>query len=222
MRVLLRAAGAFGFDGFDLVGWATDPRARFRLSGGVEGWPTDWRGEPDPVELACRHTLTPFAWDDLPRVADLSPTQRAVLQELRARGLRGWTVPLHIPFEPGGACSFLCAGDRPLPQTSLPAAHHLACFAFEAARRLRRLDAAPPHPRSRGGRLTRRQLECLVLAARGKSDWVTARILGLSPETVHKYLEQAKARFGVSSRTELVVRALHEGELSLADLMDDA
>ena len=59
-----------------------------------------------------------------------------------------------------------------------------------------------------------------MLAARGKSDWIAGTLLGLSPATVHKYLEQAKARYGVSSRTELVVRALYHGEIGFPDLID--
>ena len=68
-------------------------------------------------------------------------------------------------------------------------------------------------------RLTRRQLDCVVLVAQGKSNWVAGQLLGLAPGTVHKYLESAKKRYGVSSRTELVVRALHDGQLSFSDVI---
>lgn len=68
--------------------------------------------------------------------------------------------------------------------------------------------------------LTPRQRQCTILAGRGKSDWVSGQLLGLAPATVHKYLEQAKARYGVSSRTELVVRALHDGHIDFQDLID--
>jgi LuxR family transcriptional regulator, quorum-sensing system regulator CciR len=61
----------------------------------------------------------------------------------------------------------------------------------------------------------------VVLAARGKSNWVAGKLLGLSPDTVHKYLESAKRRYGVSSRTELVVRALYDGQLSFSDVIHD-
>jgi LuxR family quorum-sensing system transcriptional regulator CciR len=124
------------------------------------------------------------------------------------------TIPIHVPGEASGLCSFVLSSERALPRESLPAAQYLASFAFEAARRLagRR---SPPMPR-----LTRRQLDCVVLAARGKSDWVAGQILGLAPDTVHKYLEQAKARVGVSSRTELVVRALYDGQISFGDLLN--
>ena len=36
---------------------------------------------------------------------------------------------------------------------------------------------------------------------------------------MHKYLEAAKTRYGVATRTELVVRALFDGQLSFADVM---
>jgi LuxR family quorum-sensing system transcriptional regulator CciR len=47
-------------------------------------------------------------------------------------------------------------------------------------------------------------------------------LLGLSGGTVHKYLEAAKTRYGVATRTELVVRALFDGQLSFADVMGDS
>ena len=59
-----------------------------------------------------------------------------------------------------------------------------------------------------------------MLAAKGKSNWVSGQLLGLSPDTVHKYLESAKRRYGVSSRTELVVRALFDGQLSFNDIIN--
>lgn len=168
----------------------------------------------DPVLAACQRSVAPFAWDDLPRILELTPRQADYMQAAAAQGLaRGWTVPIHIPGEASGLCSFVLSSDRDLPRESLPAAQYLACFAFEAARRLAR-RGSPPAPR-----LTRRQLDCVVLAARGKSDWVAGQLLGLAPDTVHKYLEAAKARFGVSSRTELVVRALYDGQLSFSDLL---
>jgi len=168
----------------------------------------------DPVLAACLKTVAPFAWEDLPDLIELTPPQRVYMEDAAAQGLaNGWTVPIHIPGEATGLCSFVVSPDRALPTESLPAAQYLACFAFEAARRLAS-RGDPPTPK-----LTKRQVECVVLAARGKSDWVAGQILGLAPDTVHKYLEQAKARFGVSSRTELVVRALYDGQVSFSDLL---
>ncbi|WP_448586134.1 helix-turn-helix transcriptional regulator [Thermaurantiacus sp.] len=211
---------AFHFDHYALTqrhGLRIDS-APFQLS----NYPQDWlrfleSGDvlaDDPVLAACQRTVAPFSWDDLPSLIELTPRQAGYMAIAAAQGLAvGWTVPIHVPGEASGLCSFVLSSRRKLPEESLPAAQYVACFAFEAARRLA-ARSKPPLPR-----LSRRQLECVVLAGRGKSDWVAGQILGLAPDTVHKYLEQAKARFGVSSRTELVVRALYDGQLSFGDLI---
>ena len=154
----------------------------------------------------------------------MSKHQKAYMDDARAAGLdRGFTVPIHVPGQASGLCSFVTTKGRELPQASLPAAQYLACFAFESARRL---VASGPAGASDAvadqvPKLTQRQLDCVVLAARGKSNWVAGKLLGLSPDTVHKYLESAKRRYSVSSRTELVVRALYDGQLSFNDIIND-
>lgn len=60
------------------------------------------------------------------------------MNQTRATGLaEGYTVPILIPGEASGLVSFVTAEGRELPSDSLPAAQYLACFAFEAARRLK-------------------------------------------------------------------------------------
>jgi LuxR family quorum-sensing system transcriptional regulator CciR len=218
--LLSGATRAFAFDYY-----AMTQRYGLRIEGApvqLSDYPEEWVDflksgsfwADDPVLAACQRSVAPFAWDDLSTIIDVTPKQAGYMQVAAAQGLaRGWTVPIHIPGEATGLCSFVLSTRRDIPKDSLPAAQYLACFAFEAARRLA-ARGTPPLPR-----LTKRQLECVVLAAKGKSDWVAGQILGLAPDTVHKYLEQAKARFGVSSRTELVVRALYDGQLSFGDLL---
>lgn len=225
--VLSDATRAFDFDFFALV-----QRINARLAIGpvrLSDYPAEWIERlsvtdyyvHDPVLLACARSVAPFSWDALPEMMTLSKHQKAYMENARAAGLgSGYTVPIHAPGEASGLCSFVTTGGRALPAESLPAAQYLACFAFEAARRL----AAPSAAEAAAGaipRLTQRQLDCVVLAARGKSNWVAGRLLGLSPDTVHKYLESAKRRYGVSSRTELVVRALYDGQLSFNDVLGE-
>jgi LuxR family quorum-sensing system transcriptional regulator CciR len=227
--VLSQATREFDFDYFALV-----QRVSSRLSIGpvqLSDYPPEWIEllsatayyVHDPVLLACEKSVAPFSWDSIPSMLNLSKHQRGYMANARAAGLDfGYTVPIHVPGSASGLCSFVTTNGRPLPQDSLPAAQYLACFSFEAARRLvndgtaddGNENAPPP-------RLTQRQLDCVVLAARGKSNWVAGKLLGLSPDTVHKYLESAKRRYGVSSRTELVVRALYDGQLSFSDVIHD-
>ncbi|MFG1463856.1 response regulator transcription factor [Xanthobacter sp. DSM 24535] len=59
--------------------------------------------------------------------------------------------------------------------------------------------------------ITQREAEVLAWIARGKSNRDIAQILGLSPRTVNKHLEQIYAKIGVENRasaTALAVRAL--------------
>ena len=92
----------------------------------------------------------------------------------------------------------------------------VGAFGFEAARRLAgvRGGGCPP-----AARLTDRQRDCVVWAARGKSDWEIARILDLRPDTVVQYLKRARERYGVTKRTMLAIHALFDGTISFTDVM---
>lgn len=230
--VLKDATRAFDFDHFALAQRVTHSGAGapvrigpVRLSdfpdAWVDGLAHDGRIADDPVLLACERSVTPFAWNNLDAIVPMSARHRAYMEQARAAGLaNGYTVPIHVPGQASGLVSFVMRDARPLPAEALPAAQYLACFSFEAARRLKLTSTgadAPDVPR-----LTQRQLDCLVLAARGKSNWVTGQLLGLSEGTVHKYVEAAKRRYGVSTRTELVVRALYDGQLSFSDVVGDS
>src|ERR1700728_3401588 len=105
----------------------------------------------------------------------------------------------------------------PLPLGSLAAAHYVGALAFDAAENLR--QARPSH-RLQGPQLTPRQRDCVVLVAQGKSDWEIGQLLGISESTVHKHIEDAKRRFCVSTRVQLVVRSLFDARLSFSDVMN--
>jgi LuxR family quorum-sensing system transcriptional regulator CciR len=227
--ILKDATRSFQFDHFALAQRLTGPVTAMNVPLGpvrLTDYPDAWvdqlvgqgRIADDPVLLACERSVAPFAWSSLETLLPMNDRHRAYMAQARAAGLAdGYTVPIHVPGLASGLVSFVMAGGRELPAEALPAAQYLACFAFEAARRLKHAD----HDGGKGGgiRLTQRQLDCVVLAARGKSNWVAGKLLGLTAGTVHKYLEAAKRRYGVSSRTELVVRALYDGHLSFADVM---
>ncbi len=228
-HVLSDATRAFDFDYFAMV-----QRMNKRATMGpvqLSDYPAEWIERlgsstyyvHDPVLVACEKSAAPFSWDAIPAMMSLSKHQKTYMADARAAGLYGgYTVPIHIPGGASGLCSFVTTNGKALPADSLPAAQYLACFAFEAARRLTQRDSAEADSAASAGvsKLTPRQLDCVVLAARGKSNWVAGQLLGLSPDTVHKYLESAKLRYGVSSRTELVVRALYDGQLSFSDIMN--
>jgi LuxR family quorum-sensing system transcriptional regulator CciR len=210
-----RTVRLLGFDHFALQGEG----ARLLLA----DLPANWIFRPDPerdiVYAAAARSLSPFFWSDIPRLIRLSPADTRAVEGAPP----GFAVPLHgsglsaplgLAEAQGfaGCCSFLVRKGGTLPAESFAAAHYIAALAFEAVRRVDRVRPARP-------RLTPRQRDCMVLAAQGKSDWEIGKLLGISESTVHKHIEDAKRRFGVSTRIQLVVRGLAEARLSFSDIL---
>ncbi|MDB5426994.1 MAG: luxR [Phenylobacterium sp.] len=171
----------------------------------------------DPVLAAVQKSAAAFLWSELPGIIALNPRQMEILDAASACGLgEGFTVPVNVPGEFLGSCSFAMRAGREVRRKNLPAAQYIGCFAFEAARRIRLSNGAKRELRPT---LTGRQFDCLVLAAQGKSDWHIAQLLGISHETVHQHIEMAKRRYNVASRTQLVVRALFDSQITFADVI---
>ena len=172
----------------------------------------------DPIHAASMRGGIGFLWHDVPRILTLSQRQQGILAEARKFGLcDGITVPIHIPGEYRGTCSF--AGQT-LRETSVPllgAAHLVGVFAFEAARRLVLARCGNAGPTPAIPQLSRRQLDCVALVACGKGDWEISRILNISKATAHQHVEEAMRRYNVCKRTQLVVRALFDGQICYRD-----
>jgi LuxR family quorum-sensing system transcriptional regulator CciR len=234
LRVLLdRVVREIGFDYYALVHHVDDRHVALRGARYVRliNYPVAF-GQAmgaayfadDPVAAACQKSAAPFVWTDIPLILTLTPRQQDILQAATDAGVGdGFTVPIHVPGEATGSCSFSTRLGRSAPNASFASAHYLGCFAFEAARRI-------VHSSSNGGgagsarngdpRLTRRQLDCIVLAGRGKSDRDIGQLLGISENTVNQHIEQAKRRYEVSTRMQLVIRALFDGAITFPDLVD--
>jgi LuxR family quorum-sensing system transcriptional regulator CciR len=190
----------------------------------IHNYPVEWElcydrkqlGRTDPVHRVCQMTAVGFAWSQLPKMIPLTRMDRAVLHAAARQGLgNGFTVPAHVPGEVNGSCSFVTAHGRPLRTEQLAMAQLVGAFAFEAARLLVKRD----HKRLMDpARFSDRERDCLIWVARGKSDFEIGTILGISPETVHQYVKQARANYDAVSRSQLVAHALFSGTISFMDI----
>lgn len=173
----------------------------------------------DPVLLASQRTNVGFTWEDVGKMIKVTSHHRAVTEDTRRAGLvQGFTVPCHIPGEANGSCTFAVRRGRSLPVRNLPMAQLIGSFAFQAARNLVRvsvqdLGSTPAQP------LSERQLQCVALVARGKSDWEIGRILNISEETVKRHLSLARAHYDVPKRIQVALRAIFEGQIALTDVV---
>lgn len=174
-------------------------------------------GVSDPVHRASHVTGIGFRWSQMATMIPLTPTDLKILALGRAHGIgNGFTVPVHVPGEARGSCSFANEVGRPLPDTMLPLAQLAGAFAFEASRRL--WTGRGSDPGKSAPRLTDRQRDCVLWVARGKGDWEISLILGISEETVARHIKQACERYGVNKRTLLVIRTLFDGTLTFSDI----
>lgn len=193
--------------------------AAVRIHNYPDGWAT-WfdeqsLGGSDPVHRASSMTSVGFAWSELPEMVALTKKDLHILKLARRNGIGdGFTVPAHVPGEAHGSCSFARTTGECMSGEHLPLLQLVGAFAFEAARRMRRVRFAPAPVR-----LTDRQRECVMWAARGKSDWEIARILGISQETVIEHLRNARDRYGVGKRTLLAIHALFDGTIGFLDVL---
>lgn len=172
----------------------------------------------DPVFHYANRSLTPFFWDADEFRAELTAPQLEIMEEARRFGIEhGYTVPLHAPRTPGAyraSCSVVpdCAA---VAAESYLAVQLMACYLYSQLSLEVQAKAGSWVPRG----LTRRERQCLELAAQGKSDWVAGRILGISERTVHNHIEHAKRRLGVATRVQAIVHALVSRQIAFGDVI---
>ena len=174
-----------------------------------------WRN--DPALLACEKTTAGFFWSEIDQIIPLTARHYERFAGARRRGLGdGFVVPNHIPGEYSGSVHFVVRTGKQFPREMASALQSLATFGFETARQLvRGEDGGPIIPAP----LTSRQRECLLFAARGKSDTDIGQLLGISPATVNEHIEAAKRRYCVASRQQAIILALYSSQLTFAEIL---
>jgi LuxR family transcriptional regulator, quorum-sensing system regulator BjaR1 len=204
-RIYRKALATFDVDSFAVGEVSELERTVFYAI----GWPDSFRKfyveaglvHRDPVVDALKHWHTPFTWSELRKDRKLSILGTEALQVLYDHG---WTEGLGVPIPRGNlrfgliglACrrkAFTAIEKSLLTMLSL-------CF----HERLRNL--APKHgfalpPLG----LTKREIDCLRLIARGASDRVVGTKLGISQSTAHEHFETAKKKLKASTRAEAIV-----------------
>lgn len=211
-----------GFDHFALLHHASLSAAGSSYIR-IDNYPEDWAREligsglaaDDPVHLASRRINTGFAWNELGAIMPLTRRHQTVLAQSARFGIgEGFTVPVNVPTEPSGSCSFAMRRGRILPARRLMCAELIGAHAFRAARRIKGSPIRPTRPH-----LSPRELQCLRLVALGKTDWEIAAILGIHLETARQYVKRARAAYDVVTRTQLVALAIRDEWLSLDEAL---
>lgn len=224
LAALMRCCGDMGVRYFALshhVDFSKPGLAGLRL----HNYPAAWQnwfdenrlGASDPVHRASHVSSIGFPWSAVPRMIKLTPADQSVLSQAHLIGIGdGFTVPAHVPGEVNGSCSFAMDRGEPFPAELRYVAQLIGGFSFEAARRIGRIRDILADPCRT---LTDRQRECVLWAARGKTDFEISVILEISQDTVIQHLKHARERYGVQKRALLAVRALFDGLISFTDIL---
>jgi len=167
----------------------------------------------DPVVQCAVNNNFAFLWNDVTQRVSLNKSQKGIFDDARSAQLYdGVTIPLHgAGLQKFAVC---LARDRQgdghdhrlLPLLQLSATQlHLAYL---------RLAREKPDA-SQGPLLSIRERECLSWIAVGKSSWAIGMILGLSEETVEKYIKSAIKKLNAPNRVAAVVNAMQNGAITL-------
>jgi LuxR family quorum sensing-dependent transcriptional regulator len=185
----------------------------------ANSWPAAWANRyfgqsyfvRDPLVRELSRTCRPFRWDEVLENRRISRAERTIVREAADFGLRqGLVVPIHSYDGRTGVLSM--AGEHcDVDERSRAELHLTAIYAHA---RLKDLLGFSEMSRP-AVRLTPRQRECLHWVAAGKSAWAIGEILGISENTVHATLENAKRRLGVATRVQAVLRAVMTGQVRI-------
>ncbi|MBF0306949.1 MAG: LuxR family transcriptional regulator [Alphaproteobacteria bacterium] len=218
-QAVLDAFGSFG----QRFGFHCFTYAVFRAGGVLcfqSSFPETWRerylargyDRIDPVVRATFQRTVPFNWDEACR-GGLDPAQQRIFDEARECGLwRGLTVPIR---ESGGdiAVVSLAAGRDRLAPDRTASGHLVRMGSLHLHEALLRRDEGRKAVRGPDPDLSRGERECLLWAARGKSAWDVAGILGLSEDEVHSHGRSAMAKMGVATRAQALARAIASAQI---------
>lgn len=165
----------------------------------------------DPIIKASRKRAGAFRWSDVYDDASTTEDERRVFDEAATFGLRsGISVPLHGPHGSFAIMSFaqpLCRElqNRTVTYLQLAALHfHLRVTKVENS------SGVGDVPR-----LSRRERECVLWVARGKSSWEIGNILGISVNTVNFHVKNVMRKLDVCSRTLAALKAVDFGIVKL-------
>jgi LuxR family quorum-sensing system transcriptional regulator CciR len=216
--LIVEATQELGFDYFAVLHHGSLSRPSCRLAM-IHNYPASWEEEvmgtaatagADPVHQASIRTHVGFRWAELSHLMRLGSAEARFLDRAKLHDIAdGFTVPVNVPGEPPGSCTFALGRASIMPEGRLYCAEQVGLHAFRAARRIHGYpgNGRPP-------KLSRRELQSVRLVAAGKTDWEIAAILGISVETAHQYVKRARAAYDVVSRAQLVACGLRDALVS--------
>ncbi|HEC28992.1 MAG TPA: LuxR family transcriptional regulator [Gammaproteobacteria bacterium] len=186
----------------------------------ISNYPAEWRARYesenymgiDPVVTHCASHITPVTWDYITQMGQQDENTRQFMYEAKGFGLNsGISIPVHTPQ--GEFAIFNLSSIQNNSYTNkhilqvMPHAQLFTAYVHEAVRRVFANDILPLGQVN----LTRREKECLLWVADGKTAWETSQILGVSERTIVFHMQNSAEKLNVVNRAQTVARAVSLG-----------
>ncbi|WP_245266208.1 LuxR family transcriptional regulator [Mesorhizobium sp. L103C119B0] len=165
----------------------------------------------DPIIKTSRKRAGPFRWSDVYKDTGTTEDERRVFDEAATFGLRsGISVPLHGPHGSFAIMSFAQPWNREFQNRTVT---YLQLAAFHFHLRVAKFKSSSGFQEV--PKLSPREIECILWAARGKSSWEIGKILGISVNTANFHIKNVMQKLNVASRTVAAIKAVHLGIIEL-------
>jgi DNA-binding CsgD family transcriptional regulator len=177
----------------------------------VEHYTNERYNQIDPTLSRAMGSSMPFRWSESIDMSKLTSQQKQLFADAADEGIKyGFTVPIHNRLVHSASVSIV--GDcEEVSMDAYNSVHLMSVYLHEAALRILNSNKE----KQKKAKLTSRERECLKWVAMGKSDWEIGEILGISKNTVHFHVENAKEKFETFSRVQAVTEALLSNNISL-------
>lgn len=166
----------------------------------------------DPIVDYGANNITPLRWHELDHPSKANECIQQLMSESKAFGLSsGISFPVHTPRGEIAMLSFSSSEAPELANSRMQEVEpHLMMLAYHVhdsvMRIFRNTNKVQP-----AIILTKREEECLLWAAEGKTSDETAMILHISESTVRFHLNNAAKKLNVRTRCHAIARAIHLG-----------
>ncbi|MER9249963.1 LuxR family transcriptional regulator [Mesorhizobium sp. M0590] len=165
----------------------------------------------DPIIKTSRKRAGAFRWSDVYNDASTTEYERRVFDEAATFGLRsGISVPLHGPHGSFAIMSFAQPWDREFQNRTVT---YLQLAAFHFHLRVAKFQNSSGV--GKAPKLSLRERECILWAARGKSSWEIGKILGISLNTVNFHIKNVLQKLDAGSRMVAAMKAVDFGIIEL-------
>jgi DNA-binding CsgD family transcriptional regulator len=162
----------------------------------------------DPIVREVFLTYQPYTWSEVRARRRLTAIGTKILEEAAELGAtEGFVVPIYETSGYTGLVSIAGRGCEVAGEARNALA--LACIYLH-----NKLSTLRRQSSDILVELTERELECLSWAAAGKSDWEIGQILSVSSKTINYHIENAKRKFGVTTRIQAIIAAMRSGKLA--------